>query len=170
MIYNDIHALQWMSIQVRGCESPSLSLLVLSDGNPIRPVLLGSFSCVCCMEFVSKQCRLPYTFVEVQWPCRRLLGIIDIWESAAPSCSFPHYNTRYRWWLLGCWCVQWAFKIIQHTSRENCLPQVEIHYTVLKTIPYIKGTKCGKEKCNTVLLFLILRGKTVYPAQSIPLY
>ena len=121
-------------------------------------------------NFVSKQCRLPYTFVEVQWPCRRLLGIIDIWESAAPSCSFPHYNTRYRWWLLGCWCVQWAFKIIQHTSRENCLPQVEIHYTVLKTIPYIKGTKCGKEKCNTVLLFLILRGKTVYPAQSIPLY
>ena len=46
MIYNDIHALQQTSVQVRGRESPSLSPLVLSDGNPVRPVLLGSFSCV----------------------------------------------------------------------------------------------------------------------------
>ena len=123
--------------------------------------------CLCCTEFVSKECRLPYTFVEVQWPCRRLL-VINTWKSAAPSCSFPHYNTRYRWWLLGCWWIQWAFKTIQHTSRANCLPQVEIDYTVLKIIPSIKGKNCGREKCNTVLLFLILRGKTVYPTQNVP--
>ena len=43
MIYNDIHALQRTSVQVRGRESPSLSPLVLSDSNPVRPVLLGSF-------------------------------------------------------------------------------------------------------------------------------
>jgi len=45
MIYNDIHVLQ-RYVQVQGRESPSLSPLVLSDGNPVRPVLLGSFSCV----------------------------------------------------------------------------------------------------------------------------
>jgi len=57
-IYNDIHALQRMSVQnkkVQGRESPSLFPLVISDGNPVHPVLLGSFSCVrvkCCVDYI----------------------------------------------------------------------------------------------------------------------
>ena len=122
--------------------------------------------CLCCMKLVSKECRLPYTFVEVQETIRDQHMKECMQHPVVPS--LINYNTRYRWWLLGCWCLQWAFKTIQHTSRANCLPQVEIDYTVLKIIPSIKGKNCGREKCNTVLLFLILRGKTVYPTQNVP--
>ena len=75
MIYNDIHALQRTSVRVRGRESPSLSPLVLSDGNPVSPVLLGSFSCVL---FNARTC---FSLPEQMKCCENRMKVWRKWRS-----------------------------------------------------------------------------------------